>query len=200
MKNKLKVNEIFYSLAGEGANTGMPVIFIRLSGCNKACPFCDTEHKSGEELTIPIIYNRIKELTTKCNSIIFTGGEPLLQLNAEIVCEFQHLGFWIGLETNGSIKPDAGCCFDYVSVSPKVPPMELKANFPSGVNEIRYPLQFGQIPPPLHLLPIADKYYISPIFDGLKKIQPNIKWCLDFCKDNPDWCLSIQSHKILGFA
>ena len=71
----------FYSLAGEGANTGMPVVFVRLSGCNKVCSFCDTAHESGEELSIPIIISRVKVLTQDCGMIIFTGGEPLLQLD-----------------------------------------------------------------------------------------------------------------------
>jgi organic radical activating enzyme len=200
MKNSLKVNEIFYSLAGEGANTGMPVIFIRLSGCNKECPFCDTAHKSGEELSIPIIISRVKALTQDCGMIIFTGGEPLLQLNPEIIEQFLRQGFRIGLETNGTLPISKEAHFDYITVSPKVEALTVKNNFPRGVNEIRYPLAWGDVPPPLHFLPYADRYYVSPLFDGVDKIDRNIEWCVQFCKEHPVWSLSVQLHKILGFA
>ena len=114
--------------------------------------------------------------------------------------QFIRAGFNVGLETNGSLPIPEGVQFDYVSVSPKVTPMELKKNFPQGANEIRYPLQHGQTPPPLHILPDAERYYVSPVFRDSLPIKQNIEWCVAFCKDNPDWSLSIQSHKILGFA
>lgn len=198
--NTLKVNEIFYSLQGEGQLAGMPVVFVRLSGCNKACYFCDTKHETGEELSIPIIISRIKELTQDCGMVIFTGGEPLLQLDSDAVEAFIRAGYNVGLETNGSLPIPEGVQFDYVSVSPKVPPMELKKNFPQGANEIRYPLAAGQTPPPLHILPDAERYYVSPLFNQNLPQKEVIDWCVQFCKDNPDWSLSIQLHKILGFA
>ena len=200
MKNSLKVNEIFYSLAGEGANVGRPVVFIRLSGCNMKCPFCDTLHRQGRFISIPIIIEEIKRKAKNCNYIIFTGGEPLLQLNPEIVEQFLRQGFKIGLETNGTLPIPKEAHFDYITVSPKVEALTVKNNFPRGVNEIRYPLAFGDAPPPLHLLPYADRYYVSPLFDGVLKNQINIGWCVTFCKEHPVWSLSVQLHKILGFA
>mgnify|MGYP000855462852 CR=1 FL=1 len=197
---KLKVNEIFYSLQGEGAQTGKPVIFVRLSGCNLKCSFCDTKHEEGSEMTLDTILTKVKEQSTVCNYIIFTGGEPLLQLDREAVEAFIRAGYSVGLETNGSLPIPDGVQFDYVSVSPKVTPMELKKNFPQGTNEIRYPLTHGQTPPPLHILPDAERYYVSPVFRGNTLIKQNVDWCIQFCKDNPQWSLSIQLHKILGFA
>lgn len=198
--NTLKVNEIIFTLQGEGQLAGMPVIFVRLSGCNKVCPFCDTAHETGEELSIPIIISRVKTLNPDCTMVIFTGGEPLLQLDSEVVEAFIRAGYNVGLETNGSLPIPDGVQFNYISVSPKGTPMEVKKNFPQGTNEIRYPLKHGQTPPPLHILPDAERYYVSPIFRGNTLIKQNVDWCIQFCKDNPQWSLSIQLHKILGFA
>ena len=78
----MRVNEIFYSLQGEGAYTGTPSIFIRLAGCNLRCPFCDTKHESYKVLTKEEIMAQIANFTAK--HIVFTGGEPSLQLTAEI--------------------------------------------------------------------------------------------------------------------
>jgi 7-carboxy-7-deazaguanine synthase len=198
--NTLKVNEIIFTLQGEGQLAGMPVVFVRLSGCNKACYFCDTKHETGEELSIPIIISRVKTLNPDCTMVIFTGGEPLLQLDSEVVEAFIRAGYNVGLETNGSLPIPDGVQFNYISVSPKVTPMEVKKNFPQGTNEIRYPLKHGQTPPPLHILPDAERYYVSPVFRGNTLIKQNVDWCIQFCKDNPQWSLSIQLHKILGFA
>lgn len=199
--NTLKVNEIFCSLQGEGQRAGMPVVFVRLSGCNKACSFCDTKHDEGQELSIPIIIDKIEQVGKGCHRIIFTGGEPLLQLEYDTLIPFAEAGFDIGLETNGSLPLPDGVSFEYVSVSPKVDVRTLKRNFRYyEINEIRYPLAAGQTPPHIMDLPEAEAYFVSPIFDGNTPIQANIDWCAQFCKDNPEWRLSIQIHKILGFA
>lgn len=201
MKNSgiLKVNEIFYSLQGEGAMTGTPAVFVRLSGCNKFCSFCDTRHEEGTEMGILDMLGMIK--TTYCDSnwIIFTGGEPLLQLDFFTIDSSHLAGYKVALETNGSLPIPSGCFFDYITVSPKVSPSELKRNFPYGVSEIRYAIAHGQTPPPLHLLPDAGNYFVSPIFSKKRMVQRNVNWCVDFCKKNPEWRLSIQSHKLLNF-
>lgn len=202
---KLKVNEIFYSLQGEGAQTGKPVIFVRLSGCNLKCSFCDTKHEEGSEMTLDTILTKVKEQSTVCNYIIFTGGEPLLQLNVESLQFFYDAGYNIGLETNGTMPIPLSMrdLVSYITISPKKIDETLKVNFKNiYIDEIRVPLMNGQriTDDQFKLLPDARKYYISPIFeDSAKNIVCNVHWCLDYCKDNPIWNFSVQLHKLLMF-
>ena len=202
---KLKVNEIFYSLQGEGAQTGKPVIFVRLSGCNLKCPFCDTKHEEGLEMTLDDILQKVKEQSNVCNYIIFTGGEPLLQLNEEIIQFFTHAGYGIGLESNGIIPISLSMrdLVSYITISPKKIDETLKVNFKNiYIDEIRVPLMNGQriTDDQFKLLPYAEKYYISPIFEvSAKNTVQNIHWCLSYSLQNPIWNLSVQLHKILMF-
>ena len=195
--NKLKVVEIFYSIQGEGANTGMLAIFIRLSGCNLKCWYCDTEWHNYTEMSIPEILNNIEQYT--CKNIIWTGGEPTLQLNDEILENFK--GYYHCIETNGTNVVSS--IIDYISCSPKVTPQKLNQNFPF-IDEIRYPLSIGETLPSIDELPLAFNYYISPLFLGtenerMEKSQENIDYCIDYIKQNPGWKLSIQLHKLLNF-
>lgn len=99
----MKINEIFYSLQGEGKFSGLPTIFIRTSGCNLRCSYCDTTYayEQGEELSIDSILEKIKNY--ECNTVCLTGGEPLIQNETETLIE--HLinqGYHCSIETNGS--------------------------------------------------------------------------------------------------
>jgi len=202
---KLKVNEIFYSLQGEGAQTGKPVIFVRLSGCNLKCPFCDTKHEEGLEMTLDDILQKVKEQSNVCNYIIFTGGEPLLQLNEDILQFFVDSGYFIGLESNGTlpISHNMRNLIHHITISPKKVDKMLKVNFKDVyINEIRIPLKNEQkiTGEQLQLLPYAEKYYISPIFEvSAKNTVQNIHWCLSYSLQNPIWNLSVQLHKVLMF-
>lgn len=194
--NKLKVVEIFYSIQGEGANTGMPAIFIRLSGCNKKCWYCDTEWSQNIEMTIQEIVESIQQYP--CRNIIWTGGEPTLQLNNEILEYFSD--YYNCIETNGT-NPVPGK-IDYISCSPKVLPHILKQNF-NFIDEIRYPLNMGEKAPLIEELPEAKHYYISPLFLGkenerMDKSQENIDYCVNYIKNNTGWKLSLQIHKMLN--
>ncbi|MDP4290758.1 MAG: 7-carboxy-7-deazaguanine synthase QueE [Bacteroidota bacterium] len=194
--NKLKVVEIFYSIQGEGANTGMPAIFIRLSGCNLNCWYCDTEWHQFTEMTVREILDQIGQYP--CRNIIWTGGEPTLQLTDEILGQF--IGYYHCIETNGTNPVPNG--INYISCSPKVTPQLLKKNF-SFIDEIRYPLNKGDKLPGIEELPPADHYLVSPLFLGVENkrmelSQENIDFCLDFVKNNPGWKLSIQLHKLLN--
>lgn len=114
--DKLRINEIFYSIQGEGTYVGCPAIFIRFSGCNLKCSFCDTRHKSYFELTEDELIHSVKEELTRLGyssfeenfilkeqlQLIMTGGEPLLQLSLSLVKKFIMLGFIVCIETNGS--------------------------------------------------------------------------------------------------
>jgi 7-carboxy-7-deazaguanine synthase len=109
----LIANEIFYSIQGESSFAGRPCVFIRLSGCNLRCSYCDTRYAydDGEELEIPAIIEKVR--TYSCPLVEITGGEPLLQNETpELICQLLEQGFTVLLETNGSLdisKVDSRC-------------------------------------------------------------------------------------------
>jgi len=184
----LKVNEIFYSIQGEGQRAGTANIFIRLAGCDLTCGFCDTEFESYKKMNNDKLLEALKEYD--CKNIIWTGGEPALQLTEEILLYFGTQGYYQSIETNGSNKLPDG--LDYVALSPKVAEHVIKKNFVK-VNELRYARHKGQgIPKPSIE---ADYYYLSPIFGEAD--QENILHCIKLIKENPEWRLSIQMHKLL---
>jgi organic radical activating enzyme len=96
----MKINEIFYSLQGEGARAGEASIFIRVAGCDLACFFCDTEFNSASELSIEQVFSKIKGFQS--NWIVWTGGEPTLQINDQIVRYFSKLGYNASFISAGS--------------------------------------------------------------------------------------------------
>ena len=95
----MKVNEIFYSIQGEGANSGTPLIFVRFSGCNLACKFCDTDFRKYVEMSEEDIVAKVGQYAD-CKAVIFTGGEPLLQLNEKLCNLLHEKGYWIAVESN----------------------------------------------------------------------------------------------------
>ena len=95
----MKVNEIFYSLQGEGYHAGMPMVFLRFSGCNLRCPFCDTLHQSGTEMSEEEILQAIAAYPSQW--VVATGGEPALQLTASLVDKLHAAGYRLAVETNG---------------------------------------------------------------------------------------------------
>lgn len=196
MKSKLKVVEIFNSIQGEGANVGRAATFIRLSNCNKNCSFCDTDWDKGTDMTIDEVLTEVQKYTT--NMIIWTGGEPTLQLTDEILNVFK--GYYHAIETNGTNPVPAG--IDYISCSPKVETEILKRNFKS-VDEFRYPVVAGDQIPSIDELPIASNYFLSPIFVGevkkrLEINRKNLDYCLAVIQQDPRWRLSVQLHKLLN--
>lgn len=189
---KLTVNEIFYSLQGEGGRVGEPSIFIRLTKCNLACSFCDTDFANGDDMSLVEILGVISEFP--CKWIIWTGGEPTLQLKNDYLAFFKEHGYKQAIETNGT-KP-VPPLIDYITCSPKVNYPKIKNLIPR-VNEIRIPLQKGEILPDINIFPKADKYFVSPIFDGNTPNQENIDYCVEQVKLNSDWTLSLQMHKLI---
>jgi 7-carboxy-7-deazaguanine synthase len=189
----MKINEIFYSLQGEGARSGEASIFIRLSGCDLACSFCDTEFVSGSNLSDAELLSKISQYPSKW--IVWTGGEPTLQLKDESVKYFSLAGYSQAIETNGNNKVPSG--IDWVVVSPKVADHVLKRNFPNGCDELRYAWHSGKefVPEPSIK---AKHYYISPICDGNEFSKQNLQHCIKLCLKNPKWKLSLQQHKLWG--
>lgn len=189
---KLNINEIFYSLQGEGGRTGEASIFIRLTKCNLACSFCDTDFAVGEDMTLDEILKKLQQYP--CKWIIWTGGEPTIQLRDEHLAFFKTQGYKQAIETNGT-KP-VSSLIDYITCSPKKNYERIREHLPK-VNEIRIPLELNEALPPLEIFPLADKYFISPIFDGYNRNQDNIDYCVDLVKKDPRWILSLQTHKLI---
>lgn len=190
---KLSVNEIFYSLQGEGGRQGEASIFIRLTKCNLKCSFCDTDFEFGEEMTLQQIADHINQFG--CKWIIWTGGEPTIQLQDEHLLFFRNLGYKQAIETNGT-RP-VSQYIDYITCSPKQRYETIKKHLPI-VNEIRIPVAKGDIIPDISVFPKADKYFLSPIFDGSNPIKENIEYCVNCILQNPEWQLSLQIHKLIN--
>lgn len=204
------VKEIFYTLQGEGARTGRPAVFCRFSGCNlwsgreqdrsrSICRFCDTDFV-GTSGTLGGKYATTKELSSVILSlwpnghrenryVVFTGGEPLLQLDGALIDAMHSAGFEIAIETNGTIAVPEGV--DWICVSPKVGARlvvergdELKVVIPQeGQNLAEYEnLSFSH-------------FYVQPM-DGDGR-ERNVKIAIETCLKNPKWKLGLQTHKYL---
>jgi 7-carboxy-7-deazaguanine synthase len=189
----LNVNEIFYSLQGEGGRTGQASIFIRLAKCNLACSFCDTDFERGVKMSLEEVFKEIEQYN--CKWIIWTGGEPALQLNDKIVAFFKERGYLQAIETNGTKRIPSG--IDYITCSPKQN-FEIVRELIPEVDELRFPIQKGDPLPDISILPKTNRYLLSPIFDNDKVIQENVDYCISLIKDNPVWALSLQTHKLIG--
>lgn len=204
MGKTFKINEIYYSIQGEGINAGLPGVFVRFSNCNLTCRRethgfdCDTEFVTGQEMSQEELIGEILLVASGSTWVFFTGGEPLLQLTTDLVMAIRNQGFRVHLETNGS-KPLLPIHFDWVVVSPKVAEHAIKvgtARMDTTVNELRYVRGYGQHIPRPRLK--AKWKTISPAFEGDSIDQQTLDWCVQLVKKNPDWRLSVQIHKFLG--
>ena len=204
------VKEIFYTLQGEGNHAGRPAVFCRFAGCNlwsgkeedratAICQFCDTDFvgTDGElggkfkhaSLLAESINRLWPSLYPEKKYVVFTGGEPLLQLDAELIDAMHATGFEIAIETNGTIAVPKGV--DWICVSPKIGAElvvkegdELKVVMPQlGQNMHKYAqLKFNH-------------FFVQPM-DGPLQAEHS-RNAVDFCKKNPLWKLSLQTHKLL---
>lgn len=190
----LNVNEIFYSLQGEGGRQGEASVFIRLTNCNLNCDFCDTDFQNGVDMQAAQIIAHIRQFP--CKWIIWTGGEPMLQLTEEIVVFFKKEGFLQAIESNGHYKlPDL---LDYKVVSPKGNARYAKA-INAEVDEVRIPVRKQDSIPAIKDLPQAAFYFLSPVFsENPFETKDNIDYCVKTIKQNPRWRLSLQIHKLIG--
>lgn len=189
---KLIVNEIFYSLQGEGGRTGEASVFIRLTKCNLACSFCDTDFADGDEMSVDEILEAIS--VYPCKWIIWTGGEPTIQLKDEHLAVFREHGYKQAIETNGTRRVPS--LIDYITCSPKQDYETIKNRIPF-VHEIRMPIQAGDPVPDISVFPKADNYFLSPVFDADKINLENVAYCVELIKQHPQWRLSLQTHKLI---
>lgn len=202
--NFYAVNEIFYSLQGEGVRAGTTNVFVRFAGCNLACDMvpsekspggfmCDTEFSSSVKMSTEEIVKRVETLTggLACG-VIFTGGEPSLQLDEELVRAVAERGYETCIETNGTGAIPEG--LDWITVSPKTAEHTIKLE---SCHEVKYVRQYGQgIPRPTVK---AVHKIISPAFEpGGILNQRTLEWCIKLVKSHPGWRLSVQQHKSWG--
>lgn len=204
------IKEMYYTLQGEGAQSGRPAVFVRFAGCNlwtgreqdreKAiCRFCDTDFvgvdgvnggqfKDSQSLASAVC--RIAPPSPhKKQLVVLTGGEPLLQVDTALIEALKQSGFEVAVETNGTINAPTG--LDWVCVSPKAGSEIMQR---TG-NELK--LVFGQenIDPECFIGWKFDHFYLQPM-DG-PDIDLATKATIEYCKAHPHWKLSLQSHKIL---
>jgi organic radical activating enzyme len=190
----LKVKEIFYSLQGEGGRQGAASIFIRLSGCNLNCDFCDTDFSGGKDMSLDKILSLICDFP--CRWIVWTGGEPALQLTDECFMFFKKAGFHQAIESNGYYL--LSDLLDYKVISPKGQTDYAREINPQ-VDEVRLPVLENDSIPQINSLPEARYYFLSPIFSEKQtETKANIDYCVEHIKQCPEWRLSLQIHKLVG--
>lgn len=189
----MRITEIFYSLQGEGYRVGEASVFVRLSGCDLACGFCDTEFASGKDMSAPDLADWIARKWPTAKWIVWTGGEPTLQLDPGTIKLFKDRGYLQAIETNGNNPVPDG--IDWVACSPKVAEHVLKKNFPRGVDELRYVRHSGQPGVPQPSID-ARHHFLSPMFNGDRVDPENLRHCINLCLENPKWRLSVQTHKL----
>ncbi len=205
------VKEVFYTLQGEGAQAGRPSVFCRFTGCNlwsgreqdrdkAVCDFCDTDfigtdgQNGGKFATAKELATYLASFWPEQDShrryVVCTGGEPALQLDTALVEALHAQGFEIAIETNGTRPLPDG--IDWICVSPKADAelvvtkgQELKLVYPQSL-----------APPERFAALEFENFYLQPM-DGPLQNQ-NTRRCIDFCLQNPQWQLSLQTHKLLG--
>ena len=186
-----KVNEIFYSIQAEGEFAGQASVFIRLCGCNLQCPWCDTKyHTKGEFYTKEEIEEKVKYLThgrTDIN-IVFTGGEPTLQLKEE---EPLLEEYYKCIETNGTNEVPSW--IDWVTCSPKTDIDFSKMK--RQPDEIKVVYEYGRDKYLQDLKKYGIRLFIQPLEQNGKM---NVMEVFDFIKQNPEYRLSLQYHKLIG--
>lgn len=204
------VKEIFYTLQGEGANTGRPAVFCRFAGCNlwsgreedradAICKFCDTDFAGtdglggGKFADARVLAAAIGNFWPKANRgprfVVCTGGEPLLQLDLDLIDALHEEGFEIAIETNGTIAVPNGV--DWVCVSPKSGSTLVATR--GDELKVVYP----QADDPRIFEGLDFKYFYIQPKDG-KDAPEATKASVEFCSQNPRWRLSLQTHKLLG--
>ncbi|MGN1246103.1 MAG: 7-carboxy-7-deazaguanine synthase QueE [Muribaculaceae bacterium] len=192
-----KINEIFYSLQGEGANTGIPAVFVRFSGCNLRCSFCDTRHQSGTMMTDEEIVAEVKRYE-QARIVVLTGGEPSLYVDEEFLGKLkQATGKTITIETNGTHHLPEG--IDWVTLSPKTgfEGGDLQPVILTECDELKVVYR-GQ-PLEGYFGIKAKEYYLQPCYcDDAEERSANMRATIEAVMRDSRWRLSLQTHRIAG--
>lgn len=188
-----KINEIFYSVQGEGLHAGRPAHFIRFSGCNLHCPFCDTKHEEGVMMTDEEI---LEKINFGSNMVVLTGGEPTLFIDEQFIRKLNNLGKYVCIETNGTHELPKGKFF--VTLSPKfefVSKAELKLKRASELKVVwngkNNMYRYSDI--------VAKHRFIQPCDTQDKEKNAQImQEVVEYVKEHPEWRVSVQTQKILN--
>ena len=192
-----RINEIFYSLQGEGFHTGTPAVFVRFSGCNLRCTFCDTQHQTGEMMSLQEIVNEVNKYPI-APLLVLTGGEPSLFIDEAFVAELkQKTGKRIAIETNGTRPLPSN--LDWVTFSPKTA-------FDGGDLEPCVLMHCDELKVVYLSQDLAQydgieaKYrFLQPCFvEDLEQRKANMQACVEAVKRHPNWRLSLQIHRVLN--
>ena len=192
-----KINEIFYSLQGEGFHAGTPAVFVRFSGCNLRCAFCDTQHQEGKVMSLLEIVDEVNKYP-QAPVLVLTGGEPSLFIDEAFVAELkQKTHKTIAIETNGTRQLPSN--LDWVTLSPK-------AAFEGGdtepcvltrCDELKV-VYLGQDLAQYNGIE-AQRRFLQPCFcEDKTQRQANMKACVEAVMQNPGWRLSLQIHRVLS--
>lgn len=193
----MKINEIFYSLQGEGYWTGTAAVFVRFSGCNLNCSFCDTSHQDGTYHSEKEIIDKVCEFPT--SHVIFTGGEPTLQLTGNLVEELHKRAKYIHIETNGTIRlsEELEKNIDWITVSPKNRLVNIQR-----IDEMKVVFEDVDYSPNIFEnlnITHPDCRFLQPCDVGETTINKNIlERTIEYIKEHPQWRLSLQTHKLIG--
>jgi organic radical activating enzyme len=203
MTADIRIHEIFYSIQGEGFHSGKPAIFLRTAGCNLACSFCDTDFSLVETLSPQNILDRFQEYP--CKFVVLTGGEPTLQHRElkPLLELLQSRGYYIAMETNGSLSEATSMALDWITVSPKLS-QKGKWVVKQG-NELKLVYEGQDLKP--YLDSEFEHYYLQPMekrsepWGNGQRLEQETReeWrkTIDAVKNNPTWNLSFQLHKEL---
>ncbi len=191
-----RINEIFYSLQGEGFHTGTPAVFVRFSGCNLRCAFCDTQHQAGEKLSLQDIVDEVNKYPN-APLLVLTGGEPSLFIDEAFVAELkQKTGKKIAIETNGTRPLPSN--LDWVTFSPKTAfdGGSLEPCVLTHCDELKVVwlgqdlAQYDEIQ--------ANYRFLQPCFvEDMEQRAGNMQACIEAVKTYPNWRLSLQIHRVL---
>lgn len=192
---KYKINEIFYSIQGEGRWAGRAAVFVRFSGCNLKCPFCDTDFRSYKEYGELDILEAIQKASSSCRFVVFTGGEPTLQVDEALIALLHKWGYYLAMETNGTHRLPDG--IDWITCSPKTAFVKNGETILTVASEVKVVFDgkhqisdFGID---------AGEYYIQPCdVQDEKRNAEILKATVDFVEKHPVWQLSLQQQKIIN--
>ena len=204
-----RVNEIFYTLQGEGAHSGIPAVFIRFSGCNLRCPWCDTEFTSHTDMTAEEIVSEALTLYDadtggRRRMCVLTGGEPSLQADEPLIAALHAAGFYICIETNGTRPLPAG--IDWITCSPKAGSTlalkrvnEVKVVFTGDYDPNSWREQLQAEHWMLQPLRYTGEWLIDhPVDEWEDDRNDNLSDTVQYILSHPFWRLSVQLHKIAG--
>lgn len=208
------VKEIYYTLQGEGAQTGRPAVFLRFAGCNlwsgreadraeAVCRFCDTDFvgtdgqgggkfETAEELAEAVRRAWPRGSTDASPYVVCTGGEPLLQLDGPAIDALHSAGFEIGVESNGTLPAPEG--IDWLCISPKGRAPVLQTS--GDELKLVYPQQEAEAQPDSFARMRFRHFFLQPL-DSPDRVA-NTQCAIDYCLQHPQWKLSLQTHKIIG--